>query len=807
MAIDLSIYHIVPGDDTELPIKLNGMMDDVENAVNSGLSDIETNLTTLTGQITTEIDEATGALSLQITGELDAAVAVVEGYRDQAATSAGISTTQAGIATTKAEDAEGERVVAEQSKNQIMMLQGTLEDIVAGATAIVVSGDVSYGPAANQVPLARANGSIDPQWIKGALKPANWVEAGVATSGVLVPDSTEYDFTAQMARFIPPIFIPEVMTEEIVIYDDAPLSICITTDKKIRVNHFGVYESEPLNVNNDWVEFAFGKADNQSDTVTIYFIANGRQIGSTIVGDYSDLAVRAIFNDGAVAGFYGCASPAHQKQNSTATERINNPGDPVGYDYDLSPNGVNAPQPTSTARPLIARLPSNAEVRNLVNHSDVLSSQISEGNAYAFSTIQGLEIISEVFDVSTGETITTLKITDDTSCYIDSGNYSVASSDKRAVSIDVIPGEFAIDFGWTEYAPRMTQAYVRLSEGAVTLITHALNPDSSPFLEDKGSGRYRVGVYAQATQSGSAADQSHRFEVVDPVIGGTIKVTAHQIEFGDTVTNYQRRVNGYDVVDTATGSAWCHIYGLDDVLPRTLPAITDGTIIIGGKNGIWIDTMTVGAGTFEFDDNRYTSGPGGLYALIGDLVGWFVADATLTIPQETAVVNWQKAKGCPGVFELGANSYTESNALTESNSLTGVTDSISTVTIETTDTDGEAYAVKAVSTGGGGRMAIRLDDTHGTVAWGESNVLEVWAKGSVGDSSLRVGTANEWQTTNVIELIGVNADDVWRRYEIIFTAPASGPLYFLFVEGVGSNDSEIIMNRLSVKPITLNTGS
>jgi len=144
MAIDLSIYHIVPGDDTELPTKLNGMMDDVETAVNSGLSDIETNLTTLTGQITTEIDEATGALSLQITGELDAAVAVVEGYRDQAAVSATTATTQAGIATTKANEgaasaslAEGHKDSAANSALAVSEIAASLGDIAARVMPII----------------------------------------------------------------------------------------------------------------------------------------------------------------------------------------------------------------------------------------------------------------------------------------------------------------------------------------------------------------------------------------------------------------------------------------------------------------------------------------------------------------------------------------------------------------------------------------------------------------------------------------------------------------------------------------------
>lgn len=100
MAIDLSTYHIVPGDDTELPTKLNGMMDDVETAVNSGLSDIESNLTTLSGQITTE---------------LGAAVDTVEAAGETATTAAATATTQAGIATTAANNASNSATASANS--------------------------------------------------------------------------------------------------------------------------------------------------------------------------------------------------------------------------------------------------------------------------------------------------------------------------------------------------------------------------------------------------------------------------------------------------------------------------------------------------------------------------------------------------------------------------------------------------------------------------------------------------------------------------------------------------------------------
>lgn len=747
MAVDLQPYKIGTGDQN-YPVKYDAALDHIQGEINSGLSQIGTNLTTLSAQISSEIDTATGALSTQITGELNTAVGVVEGYRDQAATSAGISTTQAGIATTKAEAAEGERIVAEQSKNQIMTLQGTLEGIVAGATAIVVSGDVSYGPAANQVPLARANGSIDPQWIKGALKPVNWIEAGSATSGVLIPDDTETMFTAQMARFIPPIFIPETMTEEIVIYDDAPLSICITTDKKIRVNHYGAYESEPLNVNNDWVEFAFGKADNQTDTVTIYFIANGRQIGSTIVGDYSDLAVRAIFNDGAVAGFYGCASPAHQKQNSTATERIHAPGDPVGYDYDLSPNGVDAPQPTSTARPLIGRQPLGGKLNELY-YTEQLDAWSNAGE----------EVTAQpgVLDPEGG--LTAFRLTGVSGlCRLSLTSMDLTASSEHKLKI------------WVKYVEGGSPD-IRFFAGDDMTVNIAITPE---WVEKEISIT-------------TGAGNLNLFQIRVDDIGKVVDVWHPSLTLGSVAAPYQKVGLPIDATQTGIQDVWFHQYGLDDVTPRTIPAITDGTIIIGGTKGIWIDTLTFAGGTFSLEDGGYTGAPARLYNLIGDLVGWFVADATLTELQETAVVNWLKQKGCPGVFELGANSVVDSGA----------------------DEPAKWYPIGAGWEVSGGKLrrtgsevgGSLINQTASPIVTAGKTYKITWLREGGAFNSIKVTVRDaatggiEHTQTGYINTVGV--------VERIFTATSTGYLAIYCY----SADASITVDDITLEEITLNTGA
>jgi hypothetical protein len=688
----------------------------------------------------------------------------------------------AATATNKATEASEDQALTEAAKNQTAALKDATENLKNQAAAIVVSGDVSYDPQANQVPLARANGSIDPQWIKGALKPANWIEAGSATSGALIPDSTEYDFTAQMARFIPPIFIPEVMAEEIVIYDDAPLSICITTDKKIRVAHYGVYESEPLNVSNDWVEFAFGKADNETDTVTIYFIANGRQIGSTIVGDYSDLAVRGIFNEGAVAGFYGCASPAHQKQNSTATERIHNPGDPVGYDYDLGPNEVNASQGTSTARCLIGRQPLGG-VRNLRDKSYLLEDPIWTRIRLNVPEVHYIPNPLNAPDVR--KIVPNLQ---------DGGHYI-----RRDAGI---PGElmsYSVAAKAAEYS-KIKIKIQNLTEGALyatfdllagTVVSADAGMDVT--IVPLGMGFYNCQIVEDPKYNYTSTGEIYVInnDDEDSFLGdgsSGIYILNTQVELGDTPTNHQLRVNYIDVTEPGVQDVYFHQYGLDDVTPRTLPAITDGTIIIGGKKGIWIDTLTFAGGTFNLDDGGYTGAPAGLYDLIGDLVGWFVADATLSTPEETAVVNWLKQKGCPG--DVGASA----ELLPNPGDPFTTTDNWGSVNSATLSVEsGQLKIQNSGNSIGGAREVL-------TVEVGEFYLFEATGH-SLGTSNgryLKLGS-----TASGSEYYNGGNSNSYRRIIKATTTDLS----ILFQPNNNVSDAYNTVGGVSVKKLTINTGA
>ncbi|HEY8386233.1 MAG TPA: hypothetical protein VIK82_08460 [Porticoccaceae bacterium] len=94
----------------------------------------------------------------------------------------------------------------------------------------------------------------------------------------------------------------------------------------------------------------------------------------------------------------------------------------------------------------------------------------------------------------------------------------------------------------------------------------------------------------------------------------------------------------------------------DDVLPRdaTLPAITDGTAILIGRNGIWIDEgYSFAGGNWSFGPTTYTGGPVGIIGVVGDMLDLVVLDRPLTEDERDRVVAYGVKRGSAGLIELG----------------------------------------------------------------------------------------------------------------------------------------------------------
>lgn len=94
----------------------------------------------------------------------------------------------------------------------------------------------------------------------------------------------------------------------------------------------------------------------------------------------------------------------------------------------------------------------------------------------------------------------------------------------------------------------------------------------------------------------------------------------------------------------------------DDVLPKdaTLPAITDGTVILIGQQGIWIDEgYSFAGGDWSFGPTTYTDGPDGIIGVVGDMLDLVVLDRPLTPSERDKVVAYGVKRGSAGLFELG----------------------------------------------------------------------------------------------------------------------------------------------------------
>lgn len=91
----------------------------------------------------------------------------------------------------------------------------------------------------------------------------------------------------------------------------------------------------------------------------------------------------------------------------------------------------------------------------------------------------------------------------------------------------------------------------------------------------------------------------------------------------------------------------------DDVLPKdaTLPAITDGTVILIGQYGIWIDEgYSFAGGNWSFGPTTYSNGPTGIIGVVGDMLDLVVLDRPLTADERDSVVDYGVERGSAGAL-------------------------------------------------------------------------------------------------------------------------------------------------------------
>lgn len=629
--IDLSPHKIEPGE-TDYPEKHNAALDAVQDAVNEGLGDLDGAIDTLSQQITQELGEAVAQTD-------DAKEAAIEA---------------AGRAEGHASSTDTDRAVVEAARSQVVAMKAATEAAAAEAEAIVVSGNVDLLPASGKIPMAGSNGKIHSGWVQGAGYPGNSIEAGTASTGIEIPDASEVEFTAQMTRVFD-VFIPAELTEEIVLFKHGVTGIYITVDKRIRINCLGVYESDPVPASDNWIKLGVARLDNETDTTTVYFMVDGVQQGAIQVAMASDLRVASMLND--ADGFYWCASPGHGSTLADGTVRLNRPGDPVGLQRDLSPNGLDMTQLTAPARPLLGRWPATAVAEGRVRNLLTLSEDFESSAWVKHSPVDGERLADGWYRLTknTDESIMSfmsrnnIMAVDQPSirtpwCVVKRGNtrYIVLTSksgilnnESRTAIIDLETGEVT-----RSQIPTATTVFCEQLDDDIYILGYV--NEAGP-----GSPSYEISFGIGVTGSSNSTMTGQ--------VGDYVDVRYAQIDDGPARSAYQRVGAGpWDVTEVGWRDVWFHYYDhADDELSLVVPDIIGGTIILAGIHGIWIDELTVPAGTFRLGPDTYTGGPAGLLALVGGLIGGLVIGRPLSPMERDQWVQWFKGQGAPGVFELG----------------------------------------------------------------------------------------------------------------------------------------------------------
>ena len=185
---------------------------------------------------------------------------------------------------------------------------------------------------------------------------------------------------------------------------------------------------------------------------------------------------------------------------------------------------------------------------------------------------------------------------------------------------------------------------VDIENGASSTLSLAVR---SPFL---GSGQISgpIGAGARVKQLVKLAAGSTRFYVTDNGGSGTASITIHSVR--ELPGNHALAPSdaARPLVVEVDGNIAIRRDLIDDRLDVTLPAITNGKIIIGTTQGVWVDDLNFAGGTFSLGPTTYTGGPAGLYEAIGaDELGAIILDRQPTEAELDTVFKWFKSKGAP----------------------------------------------------------------------------------------------------------------------------------------------------------------
>jgi hypothetical protein len=294
-------------------------------------------------------------------------------------------------------------------------------------------------------------------------------------------------------------------------------------------------------------------------------------------------------------------------------------------------------QITSAARPLYGQMPLSG-VRNLLNDSDDLEGAAWAYQAFGTGTIPTLT--SGATDPNGGSTAYRLQANRG------AGNtVGDESTFRQVVTGPANPHNATVSIWARSNTGSSQQVYFRNVSGAGgSLITVTTS-------------------WQRFSASGAAAVLNDAFQIgsrgtVNADNSVDILIWHPQFQESLTLADYQSRVNAATVTQDGIPSVPIALLDTtDDAFSWTLPA---GTVhlFLAGEKGCYFDTVTHAGGLFTVGPTTWTGGPAGAIAnLIGQrhycIPVW--RDTAFTQTEKQRLVQWAMARGCPHVWNPGAD--------------------------------------------------------------------------------------------------------------------------------------------------------
>jgi hypothetical protein len=298
-------------------------------------------------------------------------------------------------------------------------------------------------------------------------------------------------------------------------------------------------------------------------------------------------------------------------------------GQAVARINDKSGNGFHATQSTTTARPILARIPEGGRRNLLVRTEDLTNAAWVKINISASSGAESKLIpsASNVEHRAFQEIVTT----------------SAVGTTVR-VSVELKAAEYGFGYVGSYNGSTYNYAIVDLSDGSID----AQSVSGSPSVVDAGGGWWRISISGQiASFSGSL----RAYIAVCPIPSAAVALTSlgiptflgdgtsggfvryPQLELGSTATDYQKVVSTYDVTEAGKADLYHLVFdGTDDwlVTPTITPGIDKAQVFAGARvvaanpsvTQILVESSAdIGSNTGVFEFDAYASNGG---SKIGD---------------------------------------------------------------------------------------------------------------------------------------------------------------------------------------------